>query len=160
MDAAEIMSRRPGDDEVATPVRRFVVIVGEPAGGGAAFRVEDPARLLRVWSLLQGTVEQLDGAVLPPEGMPGVQGQFRVIRGEVERAVSAPLAAELRRILPPSDAVPSAGALRVECAALASWVDSVVVQMLAVFAAAGERSQQGSVAAAGAGAGRADGRRR
>ena len=27
---------RPGDDEAATPVRRFVV-VGEPAGGGSAY---------------------------------------------------------------------------------------------------------------------------
>jgi hypothetical protein len=89
-----------------------------------------------------------------------MQRQFRVIRREVERAVSAPLAAELWRILPPGDVAPSAGALRIECVALASWVDSVVVQMLAVFVAAGERSQQVGVAAAGAGAGAADGRRR
>ena len=91
--------------------------------------------------------------------MPGLQRQLQAIRREVERAVSAPLAAELWRILPPRDAVPSAGALRIECAALASWVDSLVVQMLAVCVAARERSQQVSVATAGADADAADGRR-
>ena len=142
MKAAEITSRRPGDDEAATPVRRFVVIVGEPADGGSAFRIEDPARLLRVWSLLQATLEQLEGTTLPPEGMPGLQRQLQAIRRELERAVSPPLAAELRRIVPSRDAAPSAGALRIECAALASWVGSLVLQMLAVFVAARERAQQ------------------
>jgi hypothetical protein len=36
MKRAEITIREPGDDEAATPVRRFVVIVGEPADGGSA----------------------------------------------------------------------------------------------------------------------------
>jgi hypothetical protein len=52
MEAAEITSTRPGADEAAAPVRRFVVIVGEPGDGGSAFRIEDPARLLRLWLLL------------------------------------------------------------------------------------------------------------
>ena len=89
--------------------------------------------------------------------MPGLQRQLQVIRRELELAVSPPLAAELRRILPPHDAAPSAGALHIECAVLASWVGSLVVQMLAVFMAACERLQQASVAAADADA--ADGSR-
>lgn len=133
---------RADDDEAATLVRRFVVIVGEPAVGGSAFRIEDPATLLRVWSLLRATLEQLEGATWPPEEMTGLQRQLQVIRREVERAVSAPLAAELRRILPPLDAAPSAGALHIECVALASWVDSLVMQMIAMFVAA--RSGTGS----------------
>jgi hypothetical protein len=133
---------RPGQDEAPTPVRRFVVIVGEPADGGSAFRIEDPARLLRVWSLLREVLGQLDAATLPPEGMPGLQRQLQAIRREVERAVSPPLAGELRRILPPRDLAPSAGTLRIECAALASWVASLVVRMLAVCVAARERSDQ------------------
>ena len=48
MEAAEITSMQPGDDEAVTPVRRLVVIVGEPADGGSAFKIEDPARLLRI----------------------------------------------------------------------------------------------------------------
>jgi hypothetical protein len=153
METAEITSRQPVADGDAAPLRRFVV-VGEPADDGSACRIEDPTRLLRVWLLLQAALEQLGGTTLPPEGMPGLQRQLQAIRRELDRAVSAPLAAELRRILPPCDMAPSAGALHIECAALASWGASLVVQMLAVFVAVRERSQQ-----AGADADAADGNR-
>jgi hypothetical protein len=159
MEAAEITSMRPGDEEAAAPVRRFAVIVGELADGCSAFRIEDPARLLRVWSLLQATLEQLEGVTLPPEGMPGLQRQLQVIRRELERAVSPPLAAELWRILPPRDTAPSAGASRIECAVLASWVGSLVVRMLAVLVAARERPEQVSEGTASADAEAADGTR-
>jgi hypothetical protein len=151
MDEVKATTLRPEDDGLPAPAQRFVVIVGEPADGGSAFRIEDPARLLRVWSLLRAVLEQLDSAALPPAGMPGLQQQLQVVRHELERSVSPPLAAELRRILPPGDLAPSPGALRIECAALASWVASLVVRMLAVLAAAPEQSQS-SVAAATAGA--------
>ena len=144
MEAAEVTSRQPGKDGAVTPARRFVVIVGEPADGGSEFRIEEPDRLLRVWSLLQATSEQLDGTTLPPEGIPALQRQLQAIHSELERAVSPPLAEELRRILPSHDAVPSAGALRIECAVLLSWVGSLVVQTLASLAAAHERVQHAS----------------
>jgi hypothetical protein len=134
----------------ATPLRQYVVIVGEHANGGSAYRIEDPSRLLRVCSLLQATFQQLEGAILPPEGMPGLQRQLQVIRRETERAVSPPLAAELRRVLPSHDAAPSAGALRIECAVLSSWVSALVVQMLTALAVTYQRSQQVSTAAANA----------
>ena len=60
--------------------------------------------------------------------------------------------AELERILPSQDGVPSAGALRIECAALLSWTASLVVQMLAALAAAHERLRHVSTTAASAGA--------
>jgi Protein of unknown function (DUF2587) len=145
MEAAQdTTSQTPDDDDAAaaTPLRRYVVIVGERANSGSTFRIEDPARLLRVYSLLQAILGQLEGATLPAEGMPGVQRQLGVIRFETERAVSPPLVAELRRILPSHDSVSSAGALRIECAVLASWVEALVVQMLAAIRAARERSQQ------------------
>jgi len=143
MGTAEDTSRPSQDAEVATPVPRFAVIVGDPADDGSASRVENPARLLRVWSLLRATREQLDSVTLPPGGMPGLQRQLQSIRHELELALSPPLVAELRRILPSHDATPSAGALRVESAVLESWIDGLVVQMLAVFLAARDRSQQG-----------------
>ena len=126
-------------------MQRFVIIVGDPADGGSAFLIENPARLLRVWSLLRATREQLASATLPPGGMPGLQQQLQAIRRELELAVSPPLVAELRRILPSHDATPSAGALRIESAVLESWVGSLVVQMLGVLVATPERSQQAEV---------------
>ena len=143
MKEAEIISRQPKD--AVSPPWRFVVTIGEPADGGSSCRLEEPDRLLRVWSLLQATSEQLDSATLPPEGIPGLQRQLQAIREELEGALSAPLVAELRRILPSLDPVPSAGALRIECAVLLSWVGSLVVQTMAALAAAHERLQHVSV---------------
>ncbi len=148
-DAVSELRDQDGAAAVA-PLRRYVVIVGEHANGGSAYRIEDPARLLRVCSLLQATFQQLEGITLPPEGMPGLQRQLEVIHREAERAVSSPLAAELRRVLPSHDAAPSAGTLRIECAVLASWVSALVVQMLTALAVAYQRSEQVSTAAASA----------
>ena len=119
----------------AAPVRRFAVVVGEPVGGSAC-RVEAPGRLLRVWSLLEATNEQIDHAVLTPEGIPGLQRQLQVIRRELEGTLSPALAVELRRIAPLRDETPGAAELRIECAALTSWTGSLVMQMLSAMAAA------------------------
>lgn len=70
-----------------------------------------------------------------------MQRQLEAIHSELERTVSPSLAAELRRILPTHDAIPSAGALRVECAVLLGWVGSLVLQTVAALAAAHERLQ-------------------
>jgi hypothetical protein len=129
------------------PARRLVVVVAKPPDGGSACRIEDPGRLLRLWSLLQATSELLDWAALSPEDMPGLQHQSQAIRRELETAVSASLAAELRRILPSQDATPSVGALRIEYALLLSWSGSLVVQMLRSLAAAHERLSRPSAAA-------------
>jgi hypothetical protein len=144
MEAVRDRISRSRDRDAAaapTPLRRYVV-ADDHAHGGSAFRIEDPARLLRIYSLLQATFEQLDRATLPPEGMPALQRQLQMIRRETEQAVSPSLAAELSRILPSHDTAPSASALRIECAALASWVASLIVQMLTALAAASERSPQ------------------
>jgi hypothetical protein len=131
---------------IAGSARRLVVVVAQPPDGGSACRIEDPERLLRVWSLLQATVELLDWAALPPQDLPGLQRQSRAIRRELERAVSASLAAELQRIVPSQDEPPSVGALRIEYAALLSWSGSLVVQMLRSLAAAHERLSRPSAA--------------
>ena len=92
MEEPEATGRRHAGNEVAAPARRFVVIVGKPAGDGSACRIEEPDRLLRVWSLLQAAYAQSDWAALPPEAVLRLQRQLRPIRRELERAVSPPLA--------------------------------------------------------------------
>jgi Bacterial proteasome activator len=128
------------------PVRRFAVVVGEPAGDSAC-RIEAPGRLLRVWSLLQATHDQIEHAALPPEGMPRLQRQLQAIRRELENTVSPPLAAELRRIAPPRDEAPSVAGLRIECAVLASWTGSLTMQMLGTLEAASKRLSRRPTAA-------------
>jgi len=147
MEKPEATSGRQAENDVAGPPRRFVVIIGRPADDGSACRIEEPDQLLRVWSLLQATYEQLDWAALPPKAVAGLQRQLQAIRAELERTVSPPLAAELRRILPPRDEAPSVGALRIEWAVLLSWSGSLMVETLRALAIAGERRPRPSAAA-------------
>jgi len=135
MERPAAASGQQAENDAAAPVRRFAVIVGEPAGGSAC-RIEAPGRLLRVWSLLQATHEQIEHGALPSEGMPLLQRQLQAIRRELENTVSPPLAAELRRIAPPRDEAPSAASLRIECAVLTSWTSSLTMQMLSTLGAA------------------------
>ncbi len=143
MERPKTAGRRRAASGVAASARRFAVIVGD----GSACRIEAPGRLLRLQSLLQATGEQIDRAALPPEGMPALQRQLQAIRRELEDTVSPPLAAELRRILPPRDEVPSAGALRIECAALLNWANSLAIQMLSQIEAARARLSRPPAAA-------------
>ena len=143
MDRPEAATGRPAESGVAAPVRRFAVIVGD----GSAWRIEAPGRLLRLRSLLNAIHEEIDRAALPPEGMPKLQRQLQAIRRELENTVSPPLAAELRRILPPRDEAPSAGALRIQCAVLLGWADSLAIQMLSELEAARVRLSRPPAAA-------------
>ncbi len=136
MERPKTAGRRRAASGVAASARRFAVIVGKGVGDGSACQIEAPGRLLRLRSLLNAAYEQIDRAALPPEGMPALQRQLQAIRRELEDTVSPPLAAELRRILPPQDGAPSAGALRIECAALLSWANSLAIQMLSELEAA------------------------
>jgi len=147
MEEPEATRGRQADDDTAAPAGRFIVIVGKPAGEGSADRIEEPDRLLRVWSLLKATYEQMDWAALPSESVAGLQRQFQAIHRELERAVSPSLAAELRRVLPSGNAAPSADTLRIEYAVLLSWSGSLMAEMLRALAAAQERLQQPPAAA-------------
>jgi hypothetical protein len=147
MDRYDAVSGRQGENDVAAPVQRFAVVVGEGADRDSAYRIEAPGRLLRVRSLLNGTYEQIDRVGLPQEVIPRLQRQLQAIRRELEDTVSPPLVAELRRILPPQDEAPSAGALRIECTALLSWADSLTMEMLSTLHAARERQAQPPAAA-------------
>jgi Protein of unknown function (DUF2587) len=141
MEKPAATSERQAENDIAVPAR-FAVILGKPAADGSACRIEAPDRLLRVSSLLRATYGQLDWAALPPESLPALQRQLQTVRRELEQAISPPLAAELRRILPPQDAAPSVGALRIEYAVLLSWSDSLTMEILRALAAASERRPQ------------------
>jgi Protein of unknown function (DUF2587) len=138
MERSDAVGGQQAENGTDAPGLRFAVIVGKPAGGSAR-RVEAPARLLRVWSLLEATREQIGHAAVPLEVMPRLQRQLREVRRELEDTISPELAAELRRIAPPRDGPPTAPELRIECAVLTSWTSSLTMQMLSVLAAARKR---------------------
>ena len=152
MGGPDAASRRRAADDTAAPEREFTVTIGERAGG-LPCRVEVPGRLLRIWSLLQATQEQIDVVTVPPEGVPPLQRQLRAIRRELEDTISPALVTELRRIAPPSEDAPSAARLRIECAILTSWTGTLTMEMLNTIEAVGSHlSRQPAPASAQAGA--------
>lgn len=138
MERSDAASGQRGRNDGAGPVRRFAVLVGQSAGDSAC-RIDAPGRLLRIWSLLEATQEQIDQVTLSPEVMLRLQRQLQEIRRELDNTVSPALAAELRRTAPPQEEVPSAAGLRIECAVLTSWAGSLTIQMLNALAAARKR---------------------
>ena len=138
MERPDALSGRQAESDVAAPVRGFAVVIGEP-GGDSACRIVAPGRLLRVWSLLQATHEEIGHVALPPQDMTRLQQQLQEIRRELEDAVSPSLAGELRQIAPPREEAPSAAGLRIECAVLTSWTSSLTMQMVNTLDAARER---------------------
>lgn len=151
MGGPDAASRRRAADDTAVPERGFTVTIGERAGG-LAYRVEAPGRLLRIWSLLQATHEEIDHATVPPERVSALQRQLRAIRCELEDTISPALVTELRRIAPPSEDAPSAARLRIECAILTSWTGALTIEMLDTIEAVGSHlSRQSAPASAKAG---------
>jgi len=146
MERPDAASGQEAENGTAAPVRRFAVVLDTPADGSAC-RIEAPGRLLRVWSLLQATQQQIDHAAPAPESMSRLQRQLEAIRRELENTVSPSLAAELRRIAPPKNEAPSAVGLRIECAVLTSWTGSLTLQMLSALEAARMRLSRPPAAA-------------
>ena len=81
---------------------------------------QQTGRLLRVWSRLEATYEQMDWAALPSDGVPVLQRQVQASTANLNGRY--PVAGcRTPQILPSGNAAPGAGALRIEYAVLLSW---------------------------------------
>jgi hypothetical protein len=115
---------------------RVVVLLGGPAGAHRACRVEAPARVLRMWSLLNAAGRELHQVALPPEAAPRLQHLLETVRADLERSVSPALACELRQLTNWPAGPRGLDELRVECVSLLGWTGGLVLAMLGQFEAA------------------------
>lgn len=113
-----------------TPTARLVVALSRAGTGRGACRVEAPARVLRMWAVLNAADDELHQAALTPPVLARLQRSLQVIRTELEHSVSAPLANELGNLLPPQPAPASIDDLRIECASLLGWTGGLAVGIL------------------------------
>lgn len=129
-----------GSNRRVEPTPRVVIVVGRPTREGEAYRVEAPDRVLRMFGMLTAARDELDLLSPPPASRARIQRLLEVVRAELERSVSDPLAEELRRLMCRSEAAPGAAApgaadLRIEYASLLGWSSGLVVAMLDQLAA-------------------------
>ncbi len=115
---------------------RVVVLLGGPAEARAAYRVEAPDRVLRMWSLLNAADDELHQVTLPPESLPRLQQLLEAVREELERSVSPALAEELHHLTGWPAGPRGRDELRVEWVSLLGWAGGLVLTMLGQLEAA------------------------
>lgn len=120
----------------------FMVEIARPGDGRAGCVVLEPARLLRMWSVLAGADGELHRRALPAGALPRWQRLFDQIRLELGRSVSPPLAAEMFSVTGRGGAQ-SMDELRIEYASLLGWAGGLVLAMLSQLEAAAERQARG-----------------
>jgi len=145
MGADEAGSGEQPGGETGTPPR-LVVVLGRSVDSGRICRVDEPGRVLRIWSLLNDVDNELHQVSLPPSAAPRLQRQLDALTGELERSVSPALVGELRHLIPQGHGgvVPTADELRVEYASLLGWTGGLVIEMLSQVEAAGEKVARSS----------------
>jgi Protein of unknown function (DUF2587) len=127
---------------------RLVIALDRQRTDRGACRVEAPARVLRMWTVLYAANNELHQAAPTPGALLRLHRSLQVIRTELERSLSAPLAGELSNLLPPPATSPTIDELRVECAGLLGWIAGLAAGMLDRVEAAAMASARASGAGA------------
>ena len=120
---------------------RIVVALGPVDGTGRRYRVLDPARVLRMWALLNQASQELSAADLPPDALARLHRLFLAVTAELRPAFSAALTNELDHLIGgPVDGT-GTGQVRIEYAGLLGWLSGLVISMFGELdAAAGQLS--------------------
>jgi hypothetical protein len=128
--------QQPAGTGIVLPSTPVVVLLGGPAGARRACRVEAPARLLRLWCVLNAADHELHQVKLPPQAAPQLQHLLETVRADLERSVSPALAGELHHLTNWPAGPHGLDELRVESVSLLAWTGELVLAMLAQLQAA------------------------
>ncbi|SPT51164.1 hypothetical protein [Actinomadura madurae] len=136
MTAQRKPDRRPR--AAAGPVG-LTVVIGAGSEARKKYEVTAPTHLIRAWRLLTAVNEELHTEGTDDAGARRAARLFNVLRDEVVRSVSPPLAEEVRELLPPLDEHSGVAETRAACSGALGWLDSLMTSMLMQLAAQGER---------------------
>jgi hypothetical protein len=134
-------SQQPAGTGIVLPTTPVVVLLDGPAGARRACQVEAPARLLRLWCLLNAADHELHQMKLPPQAAPRLQHLLESVRADLERSVSPALADELHHLINWPAGPHGLDVLRVESVSLLAWTSELVLAMLGQLEAAQLRQQ-------------------
>ena len=132
-------SQQPAGTGIVLPTTPVIVLLGGPAGARRACRIEAPARLLRLWCVLNAADHELHQVKLPPQAAPRLQHLLEMVRAELARSVSPALAGELHHLTSWPAGPHGLDELRVESVRLLAWTGELVLAMLAQLEAAQQR---------------------
>ncbi|MFA1542695.1 hypothetical protein [Actinomadura monticuli] len=117
----------------------LIVVIGDAEESRRGYEVTSPTRLLRAWRLLTAVNEELHADGADEEGARRAAKIFNAVRDEAVHSISAPLAEEVRVLLPPLDEDAGLAAARVTCSSALGWLDGLMASMLTQLAGQGDR---------------------
>jgi Protein of unknown function (DUF2587) len=120
----------PGRRPVIEPGPRIEVALGPVAGIGSTYRVAAPARVLRMWGMLNQASQELSAHDLPLEAVARLHGVFVTVTAELRHSVSPALRTELDQLIGSSGDGADVMQVRIEYASLLGWLGGLVISML------------------------------
>ena len=117
----------PQDPPAAPPLQAVPVEPPvEPGGDGAAAEtITEPAKLLRIASMVRELLEETRHASMDEPGRKRLVDIYNRSIEELGGSVSPDLQAELQELVPPLDDVPTEAEMRVAQAQLVGWLEGL-----------------------------------
>jgi hypothetical protein len=117
MDDGVIPNPTPEEPRAAEPV--------EPTGDEQQESITQPAKLLRIASMVRELLEDTRQASLDEPGRARLRQIYERSLGELSEVLSPDLREELESLAPPMDAVPSESEIRIAQAQLVGWLEGL-----------------------------------
>ncbi len=135
------MSQQP--DEHVTEVMQAVPVQESPPPQQEAETITEPAKLLRIASMVRELLEETRHTSLDEPGRARLAQIYTRVVGELTDVLSPDLREELEQLAPPVEGVPSQSELRVVQAQLVGWLEGLFHGIQAAMFAqqAGARAQ-------------------
>jgi hypothetical protein len=109
----------------AVPVEDTASDQDRGAGGAPSEQITEPAKLLRIASMVRELLEETRHASMDEAGRKRLVDIYRRSIEELGGSVSPDLKEELEELLPPLDGVPSESEMRVAQAQLVGWLEGL-----------------------------------
>jgi hypothetical protein len=100
-------------------------VPGTPDGGDQEESITQPAKLLRIASMVRELLEQTRQASLDEPGRKRLADVYQRAVGELAEVLSPDLREELGQLAPPVEGVPTEAELRVAQAQLVGWLEGL-----------------------------------
>jgi hypothetical protein len=116
-------TQEPGDE--GTPEVIEAVAVPPDGQPGAGETVTEPAKLLRIASMVRELLDETRQATIDEAGRRRLTDVYRRAVGELRESISEDLQEELVELAPPLEGVPTESEIRIAQAQLVGWLEGL-----------------------------------
>ncbi|MFD0899212.1 hypothetical protein [Actinomadura sediminis] len=128
---------RDRSEAAGAPARGLTIVIGEAREARRGCAVTSPSRLMRTWRTLTALNGALHADATDARAVHRAIRTYGTLREEIIRSVSAPLAREVHRMIPPLEEDAGVVEARMACAGALGWLDALMTSMLMQLAGQG-----------------------